>query len=52
MKDILIIRGKVYRRIERPVRNGCTDCAFRNTSCFNTKEADCNHRDSGKLMTI
>lgn len=47
-KDIFIIRGKAYRRIERPVRNGCTDCAFRNTSCFNTKEADCNHRDSGK----
>lgn len=48
MKDIFIIRGKRYRRIERPVCNGCTDCAFHNRLCLSIKEAVCSHREPGK----
>lgn len=58
MEDVVTIRGKAYRRIERPKGNGCTDCAFRNKSCFSLKKVDCYRRESGKtyiskkLMTI
>lgn len=48
MKDVFIIRGKAYRRVERPKGNGCTDCAFRNKSCFSLKKVDCYHKESGK----
>ena len=50
MKDVFIIRGKAYRRIERPKGNGCTDCAFRNKSCFSLKKVDCYHRESALLL--
>lgn len=48
MSDAVIIRGKAYRRIERPKSNGCTDCAFRNKSCFTLKKVVCYHKESGK----
>ena len=48
MKDVFIIRGKRYRRIERPIHNGCTDCALYNMFCFRIKEAICYHKEPDK----
>lgn len=48
MKDVFIIRGKRYRHIERPIHNGCTDCALYNMFCSRIKEAICYHKEPDK----